>query len=319
MESHLKSFILQKTEAEEIIKVETIQSLWSGYGEIFRCFLSGGTHDSIVVKHVKMPVQNDHPRGWNTNLSHERKVKSYQVETFWYTHYESAHARIPKCYGVSQLDNEVIILLEDLDKSGFSKRVHQPSFDEILLCIRWLAQFHAQYVHQIPTGLWDIGTYWHLDTRPEELEVLTDLVLKNNAEKIDDILNQCTYKTLVHGDAKLANFCFSPHSKEVAAVDFQYIGGGCGMKDLAYFIGSCLSEKDCEKHEKELLDIYFECFKSGKMLNKQQSEAIEEEWRRLFPVAWTDFHRFLKGWSPGHWKINTYSEKLAQQVIQSLK
>jgi len=39
------------------------------------------------------------------------------------------------------------------------------------------------------------------------------------------------------------------------------------------------------------------------------------ESRGLFPLAWTDFHRFLKGWSPGYWKINSYSERMAREVL----
>lgn len=53
--------------------IETIQSLWSGYGEIFRCTLAGGKYDQIVVKHVKLPERNAHPHGWNTDISHQRK------------------------------------------------------------------------------------------------------------------------------------------------------------------------------------------------------------------------------------------------------
>ena len=64
--------------------IETIQSLWSGYGEIFRCTLAGGKYDQIVVKHVKLPERNAHPHGWNTDISHQRKLKSYEVEMHWY-------------------------------------------------------------------------------------------------------------------------------------------------------------------------------------------------------------------------------------------
>ena len=35
----------------------------------------------------------------------------------------------------------------------------------------------------------------------------------------------------------------------------------------------------------------------------------------MYYVAWADFHRFLKGWSPGHWKINSYSEQVVKKVI----
>ena len=47
-------------------------------------------------------------------------------------------------------------------------------------------------------------------------------------------------------------------------------------------------------------------------------DKLEEEWRALYPVAWADFHRFLKGWSPGHWKINSYSEKICNEVLKKI-
>ena len=128
------------------------------------------------------------------------------------------------------------------------------------------------------------------------------------------------FQTFIHGDAKLANFCFSADATQVAAVDFQYVGGGCGMKDVAYFIGSCLYEDACEQHEAALLDVYFNALKDALESRGRDVDphAIEQEWRALYPVAWTDFHRFMKGWSPGHWKIHSYSERLSRQVLAQL-
>ena len=117
----------------------------------------------------------------------------------------------------------------------------------------WLAHFHATFMGETPDGLWEVGSYWHLDTRPDELEALDDVHLKQAAGEIDALLRAARFQTFVHGDAKLANFCFSEDGTQVAAVDFQYVGGGCGMKDVAYFIGSCLYEEDCERHEAALL------------------------------------------------------------------
>ena len=114
--------------------------------------------------------------------------------------------------------------------------------------------------------------------------------------------------------AKLANFCFS-HDGRVAGVDFQYVGGGCGMKDVAYFIGSCLYEKECERLEEQILDTYFEHLQKQFVL---RNDELEKEWRSLYRVAWADFHRFIKGWSPGHWKINSYSERVTEEVIKNL-
>jgi Ser/Thr protein kinase RdoA (MazF antagonist) len=98
-------------------------------------------------------------------------------------------------------------------------------------------------------SLWKIGAYWHLDTRPHELEALEDMELKNSAKQIDTMLNNTKHQTIVHGDAKLANFCFDKSGSRCAAVDFQYVGHGCGMKDVAYFMSSAIEPEDCEMME----------------------------------------------------------------------
>ena len=335
MNESIQQAILTFTNAKSLNRVQEIQSLWSGYGDIRRYDLKNGLVTTVVVKHVKLPGLNDdskakHPRGWNTSLSHQRKIKSYEVECAWYTKYSQLcnhECRVPRCFGVKQLDDEFLIVLEDLDASGFSLRKSSTAMEDMKACLRWLACFHARFTFSIKersnhgfSDLWETGCYWHLATRPDELEALSDIPLKNAASKIDQLLKQTSYQTLVHGDAKLANFCFSETGKNVAAVDFQYVGVGCGMKDVAYFIGSCLDSEGCEKHADDLLDYYFESL-SQAMLSQRHDvnfDDLETQWRPLFDVAWADFHRFLKGWSPDHWKIHPYSERITQKVLNSL-
>ena len=315
MNESFRSIILESTGATSFFEKEMIQNLWSGYGKIMRIGLNNASEDSVVIKHVQMPIHKNHPRGWNTDIGHQRKVKSYRVETNWYEHYsKNSTARLPHCLAIETKKDEVLMVLEDLDAAGYPMRKRLVKWEEIAECLGWLAQFHTSYLGKAPEGLWEVGTYWHLGTRPQELANLNDQRLKEAAPIIDQKLNDCKFKTFVHGDAKLANFCFAK-SGEVGGLDFQYVGGGCGIKDVVYFIGSCMDENECERYETQILDTYFERLQSEM---KVRNEDLESEWRSLYRVAWADFHRFLKGWSPGHWKINSYSERITEEVINNL-
>ena len=336
MREESKQFVLDTTQAQSLEKREVIQSLWSGYGEIARYKLLDGITDTIIVKHVQLPDVNNgeggnHPRGWNTSLSHQRKIQSYKVECAWYEAYSALcneQSRVAKCYGTTTSENEFLMVLEDLDANGFSVRKQQAIIEHMQACLKWLANFHEQFLFDTSKasnktfkGIWDIGCYWHLDTRPDELDALTDLELKQAAPKIDQALRDCKYQTLVHGDAKLANFCFSDTEKSVATVDFQYVGRGCGMKDLAYFIGSCLDSEGCEKYAGGLLDFYFKCLEKALVKGKSDISfsLLEKEWRSMYAMAWADFQRFLKGWSPDHWKIHKYSETITKQILNQIQ
>lgn len=313
---------MQATYASHVEPDEVIQSLWSGYGEIIRLKLSDSEIHTAILKHVNPPSSINHPRGWHSDASHTRKLKSYGVEMHWYEHwaqYCDANCRVPKAYLTTTHRDEFIILLEDLDAAGFSIRKESVGLSAIHQCLHWLANFHAIFLTKSPEGLWPHGSYWHLSTRADELAAMQDKAMQQAASKIDDMLNHARYQTLIHGDAKLANFCFSDDNQSVAAVDFQYVGGGCGMKDVAYFLGSCLDDMQCETLIEELLDVYFNYLKQAIHVHHQEVNvaALEEEWRSLFPIAWVDFYRFLDGWMPSHWKINNYTRRLAAQVLKT--
>ena len=290
---------------------EHVQELWSGYGTLKRLYLDNGS--SVILKEIKYPTVQDHPRGWATNISDERKRKSYQIEQNWYEGLSQKLDDITKVPALiyNQKADTIALLLEDLNRLHFDQRHRSLNLDGIKRVLEWLARFHATFIGVEPEGLWPIGTYWHLDTRPEEYEIMQSGWLKENARRIDEVLNNATYKTIVHGDAKLANFCFS-NGMDVAAVDFQYVGGGCGMKDVAYFISSCLSADESIRYEAELLDCYFEELRRN--ISNEIADELDKEWRKLYPVAWADFARFLQGWAPDHYKLNEYSNKQVEKA-----
>ncbi len=309
--------------ASHISHVELIQALWGGYGYLFRAFVSDMPFPSVIVKYIHLPQPSSHPRGWNTPLSHQRKLHSYLVEVNWYQHYANKHLQslspLPQCLYVEQHPEQTLLILEDLHTIGFTQVKTTATSAQINACLTWLGYFHAQYMQVAPEGLWPVGTYWHFDTRPDEYAALTESPLKAAAKLIDLTLKQCPFQTLVHGDAKLANFCFSADNR-VAAVDFQYVGQGCGMKDVIMLLSSTLNFNETENVINDYLKHYFTALTQGLTTFNPHisSQAVEQAWRPLYCVAWADFQRFVKGWSVEHVKINPYTEALTTQAIKQL-
>ena len=317
-------FIKQFLNADYIEKSETIQSLWSGYGHISRYHVEHqGNRSSVILKAIDWKATTKHPRGWQSDLAHQRKVTSYQVEMDWYKNWsrDTQHSiRIPNFLSSLKQESAAYLLLEDLDASGFHVRCASLESHQASTVLHWLASLHAHYLvvapnKDWPKGLWPHGTYWHLATRPDEWQAMAEGQLKQSAQRLDDAIRTCPYQTLVHGDAKVANFCFSADLSDVAAVDFQYIGRGIGVQDVAYFLGSCLSEAQLEADTDYLLDIYFSelarCI-IARGESPDLAESVTQAWYRLFPVAWADFHRFIMGWCPTHHKNTSFSQRITQ-------
>jgi len=305
-------------------KLHTVQSLWSGYGDISR-YVSPTLQTTFIVKHISPPIEQVHPRGWNTQTSHHRKLQSYQIEANFYRDYASLcdeYCVVPKLLAEFSENQQQVLVLQDLDQAGFSLRKDQAEMADVMLGIKWLAYFHARFLQQNSSDLWPVGTYWYLATRQDELKVMQAGKLKDAAQALDTALNNARFQTLVHGDAKLANFCFPNDniSGRLAAVDFQYVGNGVGVKDLAYFLGACLNQDDLFKYEQVILDEYFSQLKNA--LDHYQVEVdfihLQQEWRSLYAAAWADFYRFLLGWSPGHYKINPYMQKQTDIALARL-
>ena len=226
------------------------------------------------------------------------KVRSYEVEAAFYTHFahrcDPALCRVPRCIDATA-SPEIVIRLEDLDAAGFPGRGRQ----DVDGCVRWLAAFHAAFMGIPDPGglLWERGLYWYLATRPDELAALPDKSrLKQSAMAIDHRLDACRFKTLVHGDAKVANFCFGKKVGDpVAACDFQYVGSGVGVCDVAYFMTNVVRDNAPVSDVMAILAMYFQHLRSHMCLF-DTVDLIEAEWRDAFPFAVADFYRFYCGW-----------------------
>ncbi len=315
--------IRRGTGAQKAILGARIQSLWGGYGELRRVELVGSRAANAIVKIVSPPAERELGRDAQKLRSHRRKLRSYAVELAFYRRYAErcdVACRVPALLHGAEGDGQFLFVLEDLDEAGFPGRRGQCTDHEIAVGLAWLAAFHARFLGVQPEKLWRVGSYWHLATRPDELAVLGASELARAAARIDERLNAARFQTFVHGDAKLENFCFSPTGRAVAVVDFQYVGGGIGMKDVAYYLGSCLHAADCESEIPGHLEQYFEALRAELARCQPSCDALEleREWRSLFAWAWVDFQRFLLGWAPSYAAGDRYSERLTREILSEL-
>ena len=318
VESLLQSILKDNT----VEITESLQALWSGYGQIFRCY-SKGLSTSYVVKMVSPPSEIKHPRGWNTDISHRRKLISYQVESHFYqsvAHRTDSFCKVPKLLASHQTDEFTLLVLEDLDELGFDVRLDVHKSNALILAIQWLAYFHAKFYQATIDGLWEIGSYWHLGTRQDEWNKMPNDELKQKAGDIDKRLNQARFKTLIHGDAKFANFCFHHQGNDIAAVDFQYVGYGSPVKDLAYLVAGCLSEQELEMQESFVLSTYLNYLKQAFEHYHITADfnEVEYEIRALYCFGWADFYRFLVGWNPQSHKMSQYMKNQTQRCLSML-
>jgi len=165
----LEDLIQRYIKCDSVRVRELVQELWSGYGQILRVELTNAPYESIIVKQVDLKGVDSHPRGWDTDNSHKRKLRSYEVEWTWYKEYAHKATRsiIPAFLGSETTSEHKVLLMEDLDVSGYPLKKTNATLSEVKSCLTWLAKFHGKFMGTTPKGLWPIGTYWHLDTRPD--------------------------------------------------------------------------------------------------------------------------------------------------------
>jgi hypothetical protein len=308
------------TGARAVRSPRAVQRLWGGYGEILRVELSGAELPSVIVKHVEPPAATREETG-SEERSRLRKLRSYEVEMAFYERYQprcDAHCRVPRPLLSTATPAGFLFVLEDLDQAGFAARRSVVTPRELEACLGWLARFHARFVGVAPDGLWTQGTYWHLATRPDELANVRDQALREAAPGVAQRLAACSHRTLLHGDAKLENFCFAADGLRVAAVDFQYTGGGAGIQDVAYLLGCALTPSSCERSAPGFVNCYFEALRLAlaQLAPAHDVDALESEWRALEPYAWADFHRFLAGWSPEEARHDAYGRRMFERVAR---
>lgn len=167
------------------------------------------------------------------------------------------------------------------------------------------------------TKLWLNGGYTYLATRRKEFASLagdeysewsTLCVPPSIAEMAATFLTPRgrDYETLIHGDVKSENLFTTKSGNKVAFYDFQYVGLGLGVCDLAKLF-TCSVPLDLlvddksnipdvlsmERGEKKLLEYYYSKLLNGfKDTNGRSLKYDWDEFVRHWEVALVDWLRF---------------------------
>lgn len=320
----------------QLLSSSHLTTLWSSYGHIYRLHVhleKNSAITSLILKTVTPPAMK------SPDESHLRKLISYRVERFFYSKLSSAltlnPARVAKDYKVTSDDS---LLLEDLEVAFPVSPGSGLSLQRTLTVLKWLANFHATFWNIDPSiailpppcevaipseaqGAWAQGGYWYLDTRQEEYACIGrdwKPFLSQFQAAAMKLKTDTRGRTLIHGDCKAANILFSADSATCALYDFQYVGGGLGVQDLVYFLGTSIDGAILRKKggDEELLGYYHkELMQALNARNGVDAKLFSlEVLKEQFEVALVDWMRFMAGW--GRWGNAGWVESNVRKILK---
>jgi hypothetical protein len=350
--------------------LKIIQSLWAGYGQI--CRVTDQHGQSYVLKLITPPPTKANDEG------HTRKILSYQVEQYFYSHLAPQlppSIPVAKCLGSindhhTDGTSTTAMLLNDLKQqfpvAGEKRNVLSPT--QVNAALDWLSGFHGFWWTRVKDlahsslvlppleevqadgqdasekTVWLNGGYTYLATRRKEYEGLVmdkesewNMVLTSRtrdeaqsiAERVAAFLAPAVsmptqierYQTLIHGDVKSENLFTSKSGEEVAFYDFQYVGLGLGVCDLAKLFTCSIPldmlvanrniphELPMQDGERTLLERYWKKLKEAGMQ--------EYEWK-IFEIHWeialVDWLRFQASW--GFWGNTQWLEARVRSILK---
>ena len=240
---------------------------------------------------------------------------------------------LPRLFLAEGDDNTTCLVMADL-RTRYPRHPEVLSDPQTLAALQSLARFHAAFyanskaARSASQRLFKRGTFWRYDAPGEAARnvarswpaALRWLESRGEASSgprkwlatrparaapaIHARLCEAklSHGTLLHGDWKAANLFFGVDAS-VAAVDFQFAGGGVGAQDVAYFLFPDFRRDIVGEREQELLDAYFDAF-SEALAARVDAGSYKSYSRELFgkhyELARLDFFRHMlgKGWVP---------------------
>ncbi|TXC85133.1 phosphotransferase [Luteibaculum oceani] len=297
LSTFLKQFVIEKFGDQALATLERRKTLWADYGCLYAL---QGQGKKLVLKHYQWP-EEDSIQDEAQRFAVARKRSSFRNELIWYRDMPMAQqAGIPLAYGFEENNREIIIVLDDLESMGFVCNPQPLRSHHVKACLEFLVDFH---IRNLNVNEAHKGGYWHLETRPFEFDKMEGGFFKDNAQTWDQTIKNAQFKTIIHGDAKPANYALN-NDNNVIAYDFQYWGQGIGTQDLVCYLYSiCENQKDWTSYT----NLYFDLLQQQmEFFEVEGGKEIVKEWKAMVEVCKNDYQRFLLGWNPDHYKVSRY-------------
>ena len=194
------------------------------------------------------------------------------------------------------IDSSFALLLDDFSEENGWRQVVQTDLAQTKATLQALARMHAFFwlgqrrqdktlTEALAGSLWPIATYWDQAKQPADQanrlsaifsRFVSDFgdpevskaagrkdygaVLASQVERLEREVHRGEKQTIIHGDAKSANFFYKASSTEkqgldVGVIDFQWTGSGLCATDVAYAMWAC-PQAEVLDQEHQLVEFY---------------------------------------------------------------
>ena len=213
---------------------------------------------------------------------------------------------------VSRETGLAALLIEDLGRLEASSQVDGMTRDDAELALTEIARFHARWWNKTATSTFAelrslMGTAsFAIALVDKFFEEAWPLFLKNSTFSVPtavkkfgdgligrgesiEMLCRSSPQTLLHGDYRVDNMLFAGggDTRRCFALDWEDVGIGCGMSDIAWLIAGCMPNISAQV-EHEMLRHYHECLQANGVSGYAFEECFED-YRRCM------VERFIQG------------------------
>jgi hypothetical protein len=271
-------------------------------GRNLRFELDWDTQTAELPTSVVGKFPSDDPKSRATG----RAQGAYEKEVRFYTELaDSVGIRTPRCLfaAVEPESGDFVMLLEDLRPAVQGDQLAGCSVDQAALALREVSCLHAprwgdpgleqfsfltpasaetaQILQAIYKALWPGFRERYADSLSTDA---MDLAQRLGDRLAGWVLSSTAPRCLVHGDYRLDNMLFGSEAGgyPLAVVDWQTLGLGAALADVAYFMGASLLPEDRRTNEETLVREYHDRLRADGVQSYSWNQCFHDYRRNTF-------------------------------------